>query len=271
MSHPDRPHRLWTSLTLGASAALTPLAAGARTPVGPSATADLPDMSGLPGLSHVQAAESGEAGEAGLARVTDPDRAYAIRLALVDAHLRAAVEAARAGLVPDALGLAGHPEAEVMHDLRPEFEERGVSDFTPGLDALSAAIYAEAPDAEIEALYHAVQSDIAAAMTRGTGDRQVFDAMQALVKGAAIEFSEVVSHDTTDPIAALEARGFLDVARDMAGMLTQSDDPVTRAAAERSLEILNAVLPLLAVDEAPDPSVLHGAAARIEIAGLRIE
>lgn len=257
--------RLWTALSLGA----LPLAAGAQgAPMSPAIDAGA--LSQVPVTAQAGGNESGEAGEAGLAQVDDPDSAYAIRLALVDAHLRAALEAQRAGLTDEALGLAGHPEAEVMDDLRPEMEARGVADFSDALYAYADALADGAADADLVALYEGLSAQIDAAMrATGISDRVVYDALLALLKGAALGYGDAA--EAFDPVAALEAQGFLAVAAHMAEGLAGSDNDTTRTAGEKAVAEIRAAASLLADAETPDPTILYAAAARIEFAGLRVK
>ena len=246
--------RLWTSLALSGVAVALPVTGFAQTTVQPA------DM-------------QGEAGEAGLAMVADPDAAYAIRLALVDAHLRAALEAHRAGMIPEAIGLAGHPEAEVMEELRPDMEARGASDFSPALETYADLMAQGVDDETLLAAYEGLSADIALAMhAGGTSDAVIFEAIHALVKGSAIEYADMTAAGTEpDPAATLEALGFLAVARDMATTFAESTDPVASAAGTKALDALRAATSLLAAATEPDPTILHGAAARVELAGLRLK
>jgi hypothetical protein len=89
------------------------------------------------------AASSGE-GEGGVAieaALTDPV-VYNIALAVAEAHVLAARDAYRDGETQAAGEMFAHPVSEVLFDMEPVFEARGVTDFTDQFLEASAAVFA---------------------------------------------------------------------------------------------------------------------------------
>ena len=192
-------------------------------------------------------------------------------LSLVEGHLRSGMDA------EDAEGSAmhmAHPGEELLEDLAPLLEAQGL----PGLDA------------EIEAMEHAShggdpQAASDAALARigeirtalGASPAQRFEAMTAVLRQAAEEYGEGVSDGAVANLDEYQdARGFVAAIRAEAKGLAGSEDPgVADAAGD--------VLAALAETDAAFPGVsprgglpadgaelLHGAAARIELAALAL-
>ncbi len=221
-------------------------------------------------------AEGGEGGESGALATNTQDAAYLTDLGIVDAHLRAAVAVYAAGMVPEAIGLAGHPEAEVMGDLRPLLADRNVPDFTDALDALSAAIGAEAPLADVKTAYGVVAAQLAEAAKAEDGEpRARLDAIAALTRGAGAEYDQSVTDGAvSDPVTLQEAFGYIQTARQMASALATSPDPAVATAGAAALDSLNTTDPafgdLTGTTLTVDPSLIYGAAAQIDFAAAGI-
>lgn len=297
---PNQP-RLWRTLGLGAAAlgiAATP--AAALTPAAPAdallwqaqaeggeegeageagagetaggeageagATAEEAGEGGEAGEAG-EGGESGEAGEAGLVPEDDPDAAFATRLALVDAHLRAAIEAEAAGLSDQSIALAAHPEAEVMEELREDLASRSGTDFSDQLDAFAQMMGTGASETDIQAAYGAVAAPLSQAFDALPASAR-FDALHRIVLGAAEE-QEHGLEDGQGEAAALETRGFLATARFIADRLGQdADATVAEAGAEAASALSEAEGQLAEVPD--DTTILRAAAAQVELAGLQI-
>ena len=93
---------------------------------------------------------------------------------------------------------------------------------------------------------------------------------RALVATAAEEYSAAVENGQVhDPHEYQDAYGFVEVARRLIGTLDTGSDAAVAQAVERArkaLAGLDGAWPRLDGGAAVDPSLLHGAAARIEIA-----
>ncbi len=151
----------WTHLGLGAALMTTTALAGCGEP----AAKDLPTASEQPAadtpteadveakLEEVNAAASSGEGEGGVAieaALTDPV-VYNIALAVAEAHVLAARDAYRDGEKQAAGEMFAHPVSEVLFDMEPVFEARGVSDFTDQFLEASAAVFAGESVEEINA------------------------------------------------------------------------------------------------------------------------
>jgi len=152
----------WTHLGLGAALMTTTAMTSCGAPAAkeePAATeqpaADAPSAADVEAkLEEVNgaAASSGE-GEGGVAieaALTDPV-VYNIALTVAEAHVLAARDAYRDGKAEAAGEMFAHPVSEVLFDMEPVFEARGVSDFTDQFLEASQAVFAGASVEDIDA------------------------------------------------------------------------------------------------------------------------
>lgn len=215
------------------------------------------------------AAEGGEGGEGGAPATASPGTALLIELGKLEAHLLAAARLYDAGSVNDAMVLAAHPEAEFLPELRRKLAERGIADVTPAADALGEAV---AEGSEIDAALDAAVGAIRGATDAAdVGTRERYDAIVQLVRDAAGEYGHAVDNgEVVDPVALEEARGFLGAASALVD--TEADGEVGRKT-EKLLTGARVVFPDKpgGTDFQPDASILWGAAARVEIAALRLD
>ena len=116
--------------------------------------------------------EGGESGEGGIAfesAATDPV-VYRSGLAIAEAHAIAAKEAFAIGKTDAAAGMFAHPVAEVLADMSPVFEERGVENFNALFaEASQAVMDGDSPD-EIDAKYDAIIAALRNAETKAPDD-----------------------------------------------------------------------------------------------------
>ena len=152
----------WTHLGLGAALMTTTAMASCGAPAAKEApaaseqpAADAPSAADVEAkLEEVNgaAASSGE-GEGGVAieaALTDPV-VYNIALTVAEAHVLAARDAYRDGKAEAAGEMFAHPVSEVLFDMEPVFEARGVSDFTDQFLIASQAVFAGASVEDIDA------------------------------------------------------------------------------------------------------------------------
>jgi len=151
----------WTHLGLGAALMTTTALASCGEPAAkedPAASAqpaaDAPSEADVEAkLDDVNAAASSGEGEGGVAieaALTDPV-VYNIALAVAEAHVLAARDAYRDGETQAAGEMFAHPVSEVLFDMEPVFEARGVSDFADQFLEASAAVFAGASVEDINA------------------------------------------------------------------------------------------------------------------------
>lgn len=215
-------------------------------------------------------AEGGEGGEAGAVANATPDVAYLARLAIVEGHLRAALDLYRKGLVDEAIGLSYHPEAEMMDDVRADLAAHGAADITPAMTAFSTTLENAAPMAEAAAALTAVQSAIATAMAAKPAPLRVrFDTLTAILRAAASEYANSTEGGAvSDEMAYHEAYAFIATARTLATELAR--DPAAKPAADRVLAAMTEADSAfgdmsLTTYRVSDPAILLGVAARVEL------
>jgi hypothetical protein len=258
--------RLWRSLALAsATVTLATMPALAQNKAVPLAQILAHDAT-----LWLAQAEGGEGGEAGAVASATPDVAYLARLAIVEGHLRAALDLYRKGLVDEAVGLSYHPEAEMMDDVRADLAAHAAADITPAMTAFSATLEAAAPVPEVEAALAAVQSAIAAAMAPKAGDLRVrFDTLTALLRAAASEYaSSTEGGSVGDVMAYHESHAFIATARSLAAELALV--PAAKDAADRALAAMAEADGAfgdmsLATYLVSDPAILLAVAARVEL------
>lgn len=255
--------KLWTGLALAGTAAGLAAAPAVAQVKGHAAASPLNDT----GLWLAQA-EGGEGGEGGAPETARPGAAYLIELGKLEAHLLAAARLYEAGAKQDAVALAGHPEAEFLPELRARLDARGVPDVTPSVDALIEAL---ATGLEVNATLDAALFAIRQAEgSGGTEARDRYDAIVHLVRDAAGEYGHAVqAGKVVDLVALEETRGFLNAAW---ALVDPATDGETGATVQALLESGSVVFPDTTAGGGftPEPSILHGIAARIEIAALKL-
>lgn len=254
--------RLWSGLALAGVAAQA-AAAGAVHPGAPDPAPALWRVSG----------EGGESGEGGAPITASAEAALLIELAKLEAHLVAVEALYDGGAVDDAAALASHPEAEFMEDLRTKLASAHMTDrITPATDALVEMLYDTRPAAEVRAGIAAAIAAIRAAESAAPGGpKPRFDAITQLARDAAAGLAYgVAGGKIADRVAAEEARGFLTAARCLAEPLagTSAADTVLAEIAAADAQTFGTGV----TEGAPaDTTVLFGAAARIEFAGLTVK
>jgi hypothetical protein len=264
-ARPTQP-RLWRTLALAsATVTLATMPASAQNPVAPFANA--PAQNATLWLAQ---AEGGEGGEAGAVANAPPAVAYLARLAIVEGHLRAALDLYRKGLVDEAVGLSYHPEAEMMDDVRADLAAHGAADITPAMSAFSATLETAAPLSEVEAALAAVHAAIAAAMAPQADDLRVrFDTVTAVLRAAASEYaSSTEGGSVGDEMAYHESHAFIATARSLVTDLASL--PAAKGAADRALAAMSEADSAfgdmaLTTYQVRDPAILLAVAARVEL------
>lgn len=229
------------------------------------------------GIVHVSG-EGGEAGESGAIKNVSPDAAYITRIGLVEGHLIAAQVLYERGMTDEAIGLSGHPEAEMMDEVRDSLAQRGAADFSDALEHVGQVMAEGASPVETRAALEALHQAVTEAEAAGNPPlRARFDAITALTQAAARGFAAATADGTVEDVFGYhESLGFLKVAQDMAAQLATSSDPAVAEAATRTLAALEPTMAeygdiTSATLNLGDPSVIFGAAAKVELAGLRVK
>ncbi|MFA7429775.1 MAG: hypothetical protein WCZ23_06440, partial [Rhodospirillaceae bacterium] len=140
---------------------------------GMAVAADQPAQVGVHAHAHgamAQIAQGGEGGEAGHERAgfegMPEDQALAGNLMLLRGHLFVGSELYGAGLADDAVIHYLHPSEEIYDEIAPALSSRGVTGMAAELQALSTAVKAKKPQAEVAALQAKVQATVAGAQPK---------------------------------------------------------------------------------------------------------
>ena len=173
-----------------------------------------------------------------------------------------------------------HPGDELYADLAPALERRGAEGFANELERLARPVENGAPVSDVEAAHKAVLDRIeqAEATAFGSGGPDLKTRLETilnLVRTAAEEYAVAVK-DGQVVNAHEYALGFVRVSeRLLAGV---SDEERRQAAdaitvTQEQLDAIAVAWPSLVPPEQieTDPSLLHGAAARSEIASLSLK
>ena len=264
--------RRWVAAGTAVAASLVSVSAATAVPLHP----DQYVMASSPVI--LIASEGGEGGEAGVTDTDTDDVAYLTGLGLIEGEVRAAIALHEVGEPEVAQTYLYRPGDEVYEQLQPGLKARGEN----GLAATIAELKSAAEDnANPDRLKQAHASFEAAIKTAGnlakSGNKSRAMAIASLRRFAAKEYA--AAYDDTKLENATEYHhswGFLQVARRMAEDLSTSADQPTADAARAILEQIDMsakAWPDLTAPEKQvmDPSVLHGAAARVEIAALKVK
>ena len=228
--------------------------------------------------STVEGGEGGEGGAAPDAQTeAEADAGYLAALGRIEGYLRVGMALYGGGLADMAKTHMKRPTDKIYADLEPALAERDVAGFADALTALATAVETAAPLAEVTPAFETVLAALAAARSAESGPRHAFDALILITRDAAEDYGAgVVDGKIVDLHEYQDAWGFMQAARAMAEALRASDDPQTKAAADKALAAI------LATDAAfaglapegtvpGDATVFQGAAARIEFAALSVK
>jgi len=201
--------------------------------------------------------------------VVNDDVAFLHQLGQVRGHLFAFITLHRAGATQMAATHAKHPESELYSDLQPGITARNLPGFA---DALSALVDAQENSGEVETAYAQVVSKLDAhapdlAMTAR------LKSLSMLTRTAADEYKLGVD-DTGAIVNAHEyqdAYGFLNAGLAILEKGTAQSDNQRKAVETAKKQLMLALTQfgdLTAKSSPGNASVIYGAAAQIEIAGL---
>lgn len=238
-------------------------------------TAEVSDVGAATGLG-----EAGEGGEAGALAAENPKVAILTALGLVEGHLWVGLATYRAGQAEEAKTHMKHPGDELYADLEPLLTAQGLPGFAEELTALAEAVEGGGPLAEAEAAYQALRVTISETREAVAGDDPAdrFAAMTAVLRTAGEEYAVGVRHGAIANLHEYQdAQGFVQAVRAEAEALTQSRNAAVAGAATDVLTALvetdSAFLGLSPEGGLPadGAAILHGAAARVELAGLSVQ
>lgn len=233
-------------------------------------------QSGMAGMDHstMAAQEGGEGGEgAATAEAIADDAVYLGQLAFIRGHLNVGVDLYRQGAEEASATHMKHPGDELYTALLPAIEAREASGFADQLEALAVAVESKRPMAEVEEAYNALLEAITAAenAVEEQDAAMIGAVILDLVRTSAAEYDIAVGENGVleNEHEYQDALGFVRIARDLLGRLEGMTDNATAVAALREqLDLITPIWPSLMAPQRleTDPSVIYGAAARIEFA-----
>ncbi len=225
--------------------------------------------------------EGGEGGEGAATANLDGPVEMLVELGLFEATHRIVAALYAEGLTDDALShleQSHHASFEDIEHALEEYamDEAGAHAFEDLAEAFADAVKGGADAAVVADAAAAVLATAAEARSQMTA-KDEFEAIEALLNIAHDDYEAGVAEGVVDaPQEYRDAWGFTEVARARLTALAASSDATVAgagAAGLKALEPAAALFPGIGATEVPgaDPSVLAGAAARIEIAGLRLK
>ncbi len=227
-------------------------------------------------LAASEGGEGGEGGEAGAAKAGTMTNADLLaQIGLIEGHLMASMTLLTEGHMDMAKTHVKHPGDDIYKSLEPEFKARDIAGFAEELEALAGAVGNEpSVTKQMDPLAQRIED---VRKTINANDADKLKAIVKMLQTAAKEYAVGVKDGkVVDPHEYQDAWGFIKVARGYAGVLAKDkEQDVAQAASQIVAEIdsLDSVFPSVkpeGVDMA-DPSLVYGAAARIEIAALRVK
>jgi hypothetical protein len=231
-------------------------------------------------MSHdmAMAEEGGEGGEgASTADAISSDAVYLAQLSFIRGHLYVGVSLYREGDLEAAATHMKHPGDELYAALLPAIESREGKGFGDQLEGLADAVIERRAAADVESAYTALLLAIgeAEAAVQDLSARTLGEVIVDLVRTAAAEYDIAVDDEgmLVEPHEYQDSLGFVHTAREKFGLLeTMSDNAAALMAIETQLEVLLSIWPSLQAPEklSTAPSVIYGAASRIEIATTQL-
>lgn len=220
--------------------------------------------------------EGGEGGEGAALEGLEGAVEFLVELGLFEATIR----------IVSSLYASGHTKAAQEHleyshhasyeDLEHELEEYGAQDFEDEVESFADAVQSGASPDAVTAAAEAVLAGIAAAHSTAEAHDEI-EAAEALVRMAYDDYEAGVADGVVDAEQEYrDAWGFVEAAKANLTTLAASSDAKVAGAAKAALAAIDSTTSLFpGLDatrvEGADASLLAGAAARIEIAGMRLK
>jgi hypothetical protein len=176
-----------------------------------------------------------------------------------------------------------HPTKELYQPLEPALAARGAPAFEEQLEELEHLVEQGASVDRVEAAYRKTLDGVSAAEAAVSEKTQAdpaqhFQVIVNIVRTAADEYAAALDDNgkVANAVEYQDARGFVRTAQGMLDAIAQEQQAAAAEAVAASKEQLDGVSGLWPSLVPPpqvegDPSQLYGAAARIEIAALRVE
>lgn len=235
------------------------------------------------GTVILASSEGGEGGEGGegikkSSRGEMHDDDFLAGLGFIEGHLTSGSMLYEQGFKDMAITHMKHPGDEIYTELKPALKARNIKGFERELEALAAAVEGDKGNDAVKQAFETVKARLSDARKAAkASDHEEFEAIAKLVKTAAEEYGVGVKDGAIGNIHEYQdAWGFLQIARQMTDRLAVEHEPEVQEASAAIISELNkldaafrSLVPKGKIET--DPSVLFGAAARIEIAALKVK
>lgn len=218
----------------------------------------------------------GEGGEGEGSTPVDPGVALLRDLGFIEGHLLAGLALYEVGDLAAAKTHMGHPIKEKYDAVSEPMDKRGQGQLRDQLVSLSQVAEAEVPLDRISPLFEAVQETING-VRNDLGIQQQVMALSALTRIAADEYSVAVEGETMSNLHEYQdSWGFLRVVEAQAVTMSESKDVSVVGAAAKILDYLSATYPAFGDIQGEGtfemrPSLIYGAAARIELTAIGLK
>lgn len=233
------------------------------------------------GMSHDMTMAEEEGGEGGEGATTadaiSNDAVYLAQLSFIRGHLYVGVSLFREGDFEAATTHMKHPSDELYAALLPAIESRDGKGFADQLEGLADAVIERRAAADVEAAYAALLVAIGEAegAVKELSARTLGEVIVDLVRTAAAEYDIAVNDQgmLVEPHEYQDSLGFVHTAQEKFAVLeTMSDNAAALMAIDVQLQMLTPIWPSLQAPEklSTEPSVIYGAASRIEIATTQL-
>jgi len=243
------------------------------------ATAEGEGEAAASGEGEGEGGEGGGEGEGeGEGRSVDPDVAFLRDLGFMEGHLRAGMRLYEVGDFDAAKTHMGHPIEEKYDAVAGTLADLGLDRLQGEITALAEATEAEAPQEDVAAQFETVYLTIEEARAAAPGgERARLLGLAELTRVAADEYSVAVEGGEVSNLHEYQdAWGFLRAVEAEAEGFAASDDAAVAGAGATVLEQVaaaDAAFGDIQGDGAfnMDPSLLYGAAARMELAANGVD
>lgn len=232
-------------------------------------------------MGHDMSAMDEEGGEGGEGASTEDaisnDAVYLAQLSFIRGHLYVGVSLYREGDLEASATHMKHPGDELYAALLPAIESRDGTGFGDQLQNLADAVIERRSAADVESAYSALLVAISEAegAVKDLSARTLGEVIVDLVRTAAAEYDIAVDDNgmLVEPHEYQDSLGFVHTAREKFDVLaTMSDNEAALMAIDVQLQMLLPIWPSLQAPEklSTEPSVIYGAASRIEIATTQL-
>ncbi|WP_370162780.1 hypothetical protein [Limimaricola soesokkakensis] len=214
----------------------------------------------------------GEGGSGG----GDPVQALQRDLSFMEGHLRAGLALYEAGDLAAAKTHMGHPIEEKYGAVAEPLEERGFDGLRDQIAAIAAATEAEAPLAEVQAAFDAARATMEE-VREGISTRDQVLGLAKLVRVAGEEYAVAVEGGTLSNLHEYQdSWGFLQVVEAELTQMVESGNESAAHVAEEALKYLATTGAAFGDIQGEgeftmNPTLLHAAAARIELEALELD